>query len=351
MKTIGGGTIRYVSVSLLPCPEDPTLVGHCQGRATLELVRDDRLAETFTLVDGDQLLVADGAAVAPGTRLVADSPWLLRADLPPDVEAIAQWSEPVEELGDDVTGLAAMRFPLRFTELCLELHDCTSGATLGRHKLWAEDLTPLVQSGTVVRRGDRLALKRPPSHGKHCTSLPLLRAFLDARRLAHPQVRAALVSRCDGTVEAIDTLSVTLRTSDRHFIRLRRPSKEILRVQLGDPVRAGEHLTFGERSHHALLHILGDDALADHMLQELAILLGASVPRVYWSLVLRAMLDWRRIHAPGDTGMPRNAVISLKQLDEHQRATRALGGTLATATPALRGIGSIARERRRPRAR
>ena len=42
MKTIGGGTVRYVEVNLLPCLEDATLIGQCQGRATLEVYRHSR---------------------------------------------------------------------------------------------------------------------------------------------------------------------------------------------------------------------------------------------------------------------------------------------------------------------
>jgi hypothetical protein len=181
-----------------------------------------------------------------------------------------------------------------------------------------------------------------------CASFESLCAFLDARRLTHEPW--ALIAPCDATLAAVDPHSVTLATADGRHLQLRRPSRQPVIPRVGDPLRAGDCISAGERSHHALLHVLGEDALVDHMLGELELFLGTTVPRAYWSLVLRAMLGWHRINNPGDTGLARGALVSRDQLEPLQRAARARHGTPATTTPILRGIRSIARERRSPRA-
>jgi hypothetical protein len=236
------------------------------------------VVETFALIAGDQLQVADGADVAPGTSLVFDPPWqTVRAHIPPDVEAIAHWSEDLDETCDDVTGLAVAGFLPGFAPVRLELRTPDDDACLVSYELTRWNHTPLVRSGTVVRRGDRLAAVDPPSYAKVCVSLPSLRAFLSARPFARR--RRALVSPCDGTLEAIDERTVTIRSIDGRHLRLRRPRRQHLAVRVGDPVRGGDPITDGERSHHALLHAWDEDQLADHMLHELQCFLGTSVPR------------------------------------------------------------------------
>jgi hypothetical protein len=74
----------------------------------------------------------------------------------------------------------------------------------------------------------------------------------------------------------------------------------------GDEVQAGDALEAGARSHHRLPRVWGPERLGLHMLEELEIETARhalTVPRVYWALVVRAMLDWRRVLVPGDTGL------------------------------------------------
>jgi hypothetical protein len=83
---------------------------------------------------------------------------------------------------------------------------------------------------------------------------------------------------------------VVLRSEAGRVLGLRRPSRAHVLVAVGDKVQAGDRLTDGERNHHALLHAWGADRFSEHLLDELELLCGRSVPRVYWALVVRAML-------------------------------------------------------------
>src|SRR5262249_44404622 len=115
-----------------------------------------------------------------------------------------------------------------------------------------------------------------------------LRAILDVRQLDRQPT--ALVAPYDATVMDIGQRWIVLRTSDDRTLRLRRQPRAHVLIHVGDAVEAGERLTDGERNHHALLHAWGEDRLGEHLLDELVLILGDSVPRAYLGLVLRAML-------------------------------------------------------------
>jgi hypothetical protein len=206
--------------------------------------------------------------------------------------------------------------------------------------------TPLVEAGAIVRRGDRLAsVLRCPRGRDLQVGFEALRALLDARSV---DGWMALVAPCDGVVESIEPRFVTLRTDDGRLRRLRIPIRRGSHVLVlaGDALRAGDPITNGERSHHALLHAWGEDRFAEHLIDELVQICGLAVPRVYWALAVRAMLGHRRIHDPGDTGLPPAAVVSREQLEQHQRATGARGGAPSSSRPVLQGFGTMASQRR-----
>jgi len=286
MHTIGGGTVTYVGVQLLPCPDEPTHVGQVIGPARLDLTWQDRVVESFALRGGDELLVADGAEVAPGTALIVRNDWqrALRAAIPEGVEAVVRWSEPLVEAVDEVTGMSRAGFAGDHP-ITVEL--LVDGAPIATATL--QHGSPIALPGAVVRRGDRLAwLWRARKMRDFDTGIETVQAFLDARRLRGEPT--ALVAPRDATVIDIGPRWIVLRTPDGRLLRLRRPPRTHMLVAIGDTVVAGDPLTGGERNHHALLHAWGEHRLAEHVMDELSLIFGNKVPRVYWSLALRAML-------------------------------------------------------------
>lgn len=280
-------------------------VGQCEGPGRIDILWHERVVESFELRGGEELAVADGAEIAPDTELLAGNPWLrlLRAALPANVEASVHWSEPIDALTDDITGVTRLRFKQRPVTLTLHSRDGT--APLATH-IVQHDVVPLVQTGAIVRRGDCLALmSRHRTIRERTASIDTLRAWLDARPLDHEH--RAIVAPCDATVIDIGRRMIVLRSKAGRTLGLRRRPHAIVLVAVGDTVHAGDPLTNGERNHHALLHAWGAERFSEHLLDELELLCGRSVPRVYWALVLRAMV----------------------------------------AEPRLRGIGALAREARR----
>jgi len=287
MQTIGGGSVKYVGVQLLPCPDDPTCVGQVVGPARLDVLWRGRAVETIALCAGDELLVADGAEVTPGTELVARANWqrALRAAIPDGIEAVVRWSEPLIETADAITGMPRVAFPAgRAVTLELLADGAPIATTTMRH------VSPIALPGAVVRRGDRLAwiLQARQMRDLHA-GIETLRAILDARRLDGEPT--ALVAPRDATVIDIGRRWIVLRTNDDRVLRLRLPPRAHVTVGVDDTVLAGDPLTGGERNHRALLHAWGEHRLGEHIIDELSLLSGGEVPRAYWALAMRAMLQ------------------------------------------------------------
>jgi DNA-directed RNA polymerase subunit beta' len=345
MQTIGGGTVKYVGIASVPCPDAPNALGECVRDGVLEVWSHGRVTETFALAAGDQLLVADSATVDAGTVLAPPAPWerALRADLPADVEAIVAWSEEALDAPADAHDTRA-RFASGSHPVRLVLRD-RAGQALATHDLDRATI-PAVASGATVRCGDRLAWIPTTCRIDSIGGLGELIAFLEARPIGSSR---AVIAPCDGTIEALDKATATLRARDGRILRLRLPCGRHVSVRVGDQLRAGGLVIHGERSHHALLHAWGEARLADHIVGELeleAARRGLAVPRVYWALAVRAMLGSRRIRDRGDTALRTGKIVSRDELEHAQRGVRAHGGRIATAVTVLRGLRVDARSKR-----
>lgn len=215
------------------------------------------------------------------------------------------------------------------------------------HEIRQGDLLA-VHHGEEVHPGSALFETRAWCKDRDDTGgLAGLRSILDARPSRRGDV--ARLSPQAGTVLSIEGPLLVLRTRNGRTLRLRR--QKSLRsyyysVRVGDDVRRGQPLFEGMRSHHQLLRIYGEQRLFEHLLEELeAPVYGKppAVPRVYWSLVLRALLGWRRVVHPGDSGLRRNAVLARAEFERIERETLARGGVPARGVPVLRGLRSLAR--------
>jgi len=347
MQTIGGGRVRYVDLTWVECSEDADVLGECLDGGTLEVLWDDEVMETLRVRPGDALWVEDGATVSPDQWLLRRRDWerRIRAVIPAGVEATARWSEhPAEECVDECTGLSRLRFAHTDKPLTLTLRDA-QGVPLAEVPI-PREATPAVAEGARVGRGQILAQVPRGRREGTVQGLAGLRALLAARTPREHAVAA--IAPCDGRIASVTRTQIVVCAYDGHPWRMRCRRSSHALVLVGDRVRAGDALVEGWRSHHRLLRAWGETRLADHMVEELeaeSMQRGMRVPRVYWSLVVRAMLDWRRIQNPGDTGLRRNQVLARGVFEQVQRRTVAQGGAPATAVTVLRGGGA----RRSPR--
>jgi len=317
-------------------------LGECLEGGTIEVLWGDRVVETLRVQPGDALWVEDGATVAPGQGLLRRTERIrsIRAVIPQGVKATARWSEqPAEEFFDERTGLLQVRFAKSDAPLTVALLDA-QGTVLAEVPI-PRNATPAAREGERVRRGQVLAWFPLGHQPAIVRGLAGLRAFLAAR--IPRGLGVAAIAPCDGRVVSLAPTRVVICAHDGRLWRVQCRRGSYHRVRGGDTVCAGDALVQGWRSHHRLLRAWGEARLADHMVEELeaeSMQRGMRVPRVYWSLVVRAMLDWRRVRNPGDTGLRRNAVLARGEFEEVQRRTVAQGGARATAVTVLRGVGA-----------
>ncbi|NUP08197.1 MAG: hypothetical protein HOW73_19280 [Polyangiaceae bacterium] len=342
MQSIGPGTVHYVGLE----PATPGTSGAlCLTDGVLEIRWHGAVTERYKVRAGDMLLVEDGASVLAETRLTAAEPRLRRklfARIPADETAIVHFNEPTVSVLDEITGLETHGFASGDDDVTLELRN---------------DDGVLLQSGRLVRRallrvaeGDRI------EQGRLIAEIPFdsydrmyggAEEFADFFKAA-PIGRGphAALAPFAGTVVAIEPKWIVVQDRSERAVRVRIPNCAYVRARAGDDVRPGDVLAGHERSHERLLRVWGEERLAAHLMQELEIELARRrirVARPFLAMAISAMLGWRRVVEPGDTGVRRHRVISRAAFEKLQEETAGRGGRLATAKPMIRGIRAVRR--------
>lgn len=343
IRTLGGGVVR-IDVRWAPAPDLWYPAGECVESGTISVWRDGPETERFAVEPGDELLVADSAAVDPGASLVYKSVSTrpIRADLPEGVDARVEWDVQSASSRDEITKLVGRTLPQFGPDATVRL--LAADGTLLQRTIVLAGSTIWAEHGATVRAYQLLARGPRPPIDAETYSVFGLRTFLDAR--LDDWAGRAIVSPFDGHVEAIEPRAVVLQAEDGRRARLLRRPRTHLLVAPGGRVTRGDHLTFGGETlqHHLRLH--GEEWLRRNWMAAIEreqASRGIAIPRVYWALLLRSMLAWRRVLVPGDTGLRRHQVLSKARYEYTQRATIERGGRAATAVTELRGLGTIAR--------
>ena len=303
--TTAAGVARHEGLDLIRTGERAVMVMAREGRV---VILDDigEELESFRCVQGDHILVEDGAAVPRGAMVVKpghDNGQLLVVDIPEGAEAIVGWSGDLEALletiVDPVTGLTYSVVAGRGVTLCL--------AALFADGTQAS-IAVTVPAGSVlkarigdrVRRGDSLAVipfsygGRPPWRFDLSGGLSRLVDILTAPMPKEP----ALLAEADGNVHMsqVDKKGFRIRLDPDdggppHHSWWPQPhgcySGE-------DHVHRGDILAGTTPSPRDLLRLFGSRTLGDQLLAELAELFafaGQAIAGVHLELALRAGIE------------------------------------------------------------
>jgi DNA-directed RNA polymerase subunit beta' len=122
------------------------------------------------------------------------------------------------------------------------------------------------------------------------------------------------------------------------------PAGQALRVAEGDQVQAGEALSEGHPSPHAILRILGERALARWMLGELRSVFAAA--GLGWSdmhgaILLRKMLSRVQIKEAGDTTLVPGELVERHRFFQVNEGVLRQGRAPAIAEPVLLGLSEL----------
>ena len=119
------------------------------------------------------------------------------------------------------------------------------------------------------------------------------------------------------------------------------PKGKHIAVHDGDVIRKGEYLIDGNPDPHDILRILGIEALADFLvneIQEVYRLQGVPINDKHIETIVRQMLQKVEILEPGDTGLLKGDHLDKSEVDEENAKAEARGGRPAIAQPVLLGI-------------
>jgi DNA-directed RNA polymerase subunit beta' len=372
---IGGAAQRGAEQSAIEASHDAVLelsnknvVKDSKGRLvvmsrTCELVlRDEKGREKarHKVPYGARLLVAEGANVKKGTKLVDWDPYTV--PIITERGGIAHYRDLVDgvslrEVLDEATGIASkkvidFRQQTRGADLKprIALRDKKGEIITLANGLEARYFLPVdailsVDDGQEVHAGDVLArIPRESSKTRDITGgLPRVAELFEARK---PKDHA-IISDVEGMVEFGKDyknkrrLIVRPKDADQEAIEYMIPKGKHITVHEGDHVLKGDLLMDGHPVPHDILRVMGVEALAQYMVNEVQAvyrLQGVTINDKHIEVIVRQMLQKVEITNPGETTFLAGEIVDREEMFEVNTKTAKLGFRTAEGQPVLQGI-------------
>jgi DNA-directed RNA polymerase subunit beta' len=196
-----------------------------------------------------------------------------------------------------------------------------------------------ISAGTVIARIPREGAKTKDITG----GLPRVAELFEARR---PKDHA-IIAELDGTVHFAKDYKnkrrITIEPLDesedtREYLI---PKGKHIAVQEGDVISKGEYIMDGNPAPHDILAILGVEALANYLIneiQEVYRLQGVKINDKHIEVVVRQMLQKVEISESGDTTLLAGEQVDRSEFDEINARAEADGRRPAQGAPVLLGI-------------
>ncbi|AHC73390.1 DNA-directed RNA polymerase, beta' subunit [Candidatus Endolissoclinum faulkneri L5] len=309
---------------------------------------------------GAKLFVDDGVVVESGYKMAEWDPYTI--PIITEREGITHYVDLVEglsmrEVTDEATGISSRvvidwkqqakgselkpRITLRNTSG--ELIQLSNG--LEARYFMSVDAVLSVDNGSQVKAGDVLArIPRESSKTRDITGgLPRVAELFEARRPKDFAVITETAGKIEFGKDYKTKRRVIVRPVEKNAtpIEYMIPKGKHLAVQEGDFVQKGDMLLDGARVPHDILGIMGIEALADYLIneiQEVYRLQGVKINDKHIEVIVRQMLQKVEVIKTGDTTLLLGENIDR---DEYKKANdKALASDLhpAVAKPVLQGI-------------
>jgi DNA-directed RNA polymerase subunit beta' len=309
---------------------------------------------------GARLLAEDGVMVKKGQKLAEWDPYTV--PIITERDGIAHYADLVEgvsvrEVVDETTGIASKkvidwRQQPRGADLKprIVLHDAKGEVIKLANGLEARyflsvDAILSVENNAAVKGGDVLArIPRESSKTRDITGgLPRVAELFEARKPKD----FAIISDTDGVVEFGKDYKtkrrITVRPTDatlepREYMI---PKGKHISVQEGDFVQRGDLLMDGNPVPHDILSVMGVEALADYLIneiQEVYRLQGVKINDKHIEVIARQMLQKVEITNPGETTFLTGEQVDRYEFEQVNDKARAENLKTAEATLVLQGI-------------
>jgi DNA-directed RNA polymerase subunit beta' len=315
----------------------------------------------YRLPYGTKLLVDDNAKVKKGQRLVEWDPYTLPVIT--DTEGVATFMDLVEgvsvrEILDEQTGItnrvvvdwkqqprgADLRPRITLRDEKGEVVKLANG--LEARYFLSVDAILSVDNGQHVKAGDVLArVPRESSKTRDITGgLPRVAELFEARKPKD----YAIISEVPGRVEfgkdyKMKRRIVVVPTEESGLqpVEYLIPKGKHISVQEGDFVEVGDLLMDGNPVPHDILRVLGVEALAKYLINEIQDvyrLQGVKINDKHIEVIVRQMLQKVEIEDPGETTFLMGEQVDRTDYERENAKMEAEGLKLATCKPVLQGI-------------
>ncbi|WP_376088138.1 DNA-directed RNA polymerase subunit beta' [Roseomonas sp. CCTCC AB2023176] len=354
VEATGDGTIKVLNRNVVTNSEGVTIV----MSRNCEIVLNDaqgRERARFRVPYGAKLLADDGATVTRAQKLAEWDPFTLPIII--DRAGTVEYTDLLEgitlyEETDPVTGLTSkvVREPVergKNANLRPGIVIRENGREVARVNLQPSTILN-VDNGAELHAGDVIArLPRESSKTRDITGgLPRVAELFEARRPKD----AAIISDIDGRVEFGKDYKAKRRIvvvpdavgdeqpPPREYLV---PKGKHVSVQEGDYVRAGDPLVDGPRVPHDILRVLGVEALANYLvneIQDVYRLQGVKINDKHIEVIVRQMLQKVEIIEPGDTTYLIGEQVDRIEFDIENEKRIEAKERPARAEPVLQGI-------------
>ena len=357
LEAISAGRIEYRDM--------PTITDK-RGRI-LSLARNGELAvidaegrerEIHKVPYGTMLMHEVGAKVKAGDRLAEWDPFTL--PIITETSGIVKYQDLVEgttleERVDEATGIAQRvvtenrAFGRKKNEdlrprltLLGEEGGKKGEETEAQRYMLAPGTTLSVNDGQQVAAGDILArASREAAKTRDITGgLPRVAELFEARMPKDVSVIAKISGKIEFVREYKAKRKIAIVPEEGDTVEYLIPKTKVIDVQEGDFVKKGDTLISGSPNPHDILEVLGVEALAEYLvdeIQEVYRLQGVKINDKHIEVIVRQMLQKVEITDGGDTVLLPGEQVDLDEMNE-ANAKLAKGKQHATGTPILLGI-------------
>ncbi|MDO6523924.1 DNA-directed RNA polymerase subunit beta' [Shimia thalassica] len=309
---------------------------------------------------GSKLFVRDGEVIARGAKLFEWDPYTLpilaeKSGTSKYVDLVSGIA--VREDTDEATGMTQKivsdwRAAPKGNELKPEVilvdadgEPVRNDAGNPVHYPMSVDAILSVEDGEPVKAGDVVArIPREGAKTKDITGgLPRVAELFEARR---PKDHA-IIAEIDGYVrfgrdyKNKRRISIEASEEGRDPVEYMVPKGKHIPVQEGDFVQKGDYIMDGNPAPHDILSIMGVEALADYMIdevQDVYRLQGVKINDKHIEVIVRQMLQKWEILDSGETTLLKGEHVDKQEFDAANEKAASEGRRLASGEPILLGI-------------